>query len=172
LQIHCSVYSERTQYVLTQQSVGILDMEPPCTKHILSQYRGVCPQCIHVLTLSRSLATLPASAMTVRVLGYAGGKPAVFEVDRASPHSCISAAFLFRNLINPLLDSTGVSHARLTVKVPSQGSSCSPVFIKVMLLNRAFIINVLSGSHIYNCRARGVFTPLFQGYGPSAITRQ
>jgi hypothetical protein len=51
-------------------------------------------------------------------------------------------------------------------------SSCSPVFIKVMLLNRAFIINVLSGSHIYNCRARGVFAPLSQGYGPSAITRQ
>jgi hypothetical protein len=53
-----------------------------------------------------------------------------------------------------------------------RGSSCSPVFIKVMLLNRAFIINVLSGSHIYNCRARGVFAPLSQGYGPSAITRQ
>ena len=51
-------------------------------------------------------------------------------------------------------------------------SSCSPVFIKVMLLNRAFIINVLSRSHIYNCRARGVFAPLSQGYGPSAITRQ
>jgi hypothetical protein len=39
------VYSERTQHVLIQESVGILDMEPPCTKHILAQYRGVCPQC-------------------------------------------------------------------------------------------------------------------------------
>jgi hypothetical protein len=56
--------------------------------------------------------------------------------------------------------------------LPSAVSSCSPVFIKVMSLNRAFIINVLSGSHIYNCRARGVFAPLSQGYGPSAITRQ
>jgi hypothetical protein len=45
LQIHCSVYSERTQHVLIQESVGTLDMEPPCTKHILSQYRGICPQC-------------------------------------------------------------------------------------------------------------------------------
>jgi hypothetical protein len=45
LQIHYSVYSERTQYVLIQESVGTLDMEPPCTKHILAQYRGVCPQC-------------------------------------------------------------------------------------------------------------------------------
>ena len=43
LQIHCSVYSERTQHVLIQESVGILDMEPPCTKHILAQYRGCCP---------------------------------------------------------------------------------------------------------------------------------
>jgi hypothetical protein len=40
------VYSERTQHVLIQESVGILDMEPPCTKHILSQYREVCPQCL------------------------------------------------------------------------------------------------------------------------------
>jgi hypothetical protein len=39
------VYSERTQHVLIQESVGILDMDPPCTKHILAQYRGVCPQC-------------------------------------------------------------------------------------------------------------------------------
>ena len=45
LQIYCSVYSERTQQVLVQESVGILDMEPPCTKHVLAQYRGVCPQC-------------------------------------------------------------------------------------------------------------------------------
>jgi hypothetical protein len=45
LQIHYSVYSERTQYILIQESVGILDIEPPCTKHILAQYRGVCPQC-------------------------------------------------------------------------------------------------------------------------------
>ena len=45
LQIHCSAYSERTQHVLVQESVGILDMEPPCTKHVLAQYRGVCPQC-------------------------------------------------------------------------------------------------------------------------------
>jgi hypothetical protein len=45
LQIHCSVYSERTQHVLIQESVGILDMEPSCTKHVLAQYRGVCPQC-------------------------------------------------------------------------------------------------------------------------------
>ena len=44
LQIHCSVYSERTQHVLVRESVGILDMEPPCTKHVLAQYRGVCPQ--------------------------------------------------------------------------------------------------------------------------------
>ena len=31
LQIHCSVYSERTRHVLVQKSAGILDMEPPCT---------------------------------------------------------------------------------------------------------------------------------------------
>ena len=43
LQIHCSVYSERTQYVLAQENVGILDMELPCTVHILAQYRGFCP---------------------------------------------------------------------------------------------------------------------------------
>ena len=43
-QIHYSVYSERTQYVLIQASAGILDMEPPYAKHILAQYRGVCPQ--------------------------------------------------------------------------------------------------------------------------------
>jgi hypothetical protein len=45
LQIHFSVYSERTQYVLAQESVGILDLELPCTKHILAQYRGLCSQC-------------------------------------------------------------------------------------------------------------------------------
>jgi hypothetical protein len=39
------VYSERTQYVLIQERIGILDIEPPCTEHILAQYRGVCPQC-------------------------------------------------------------------------------------------------------------------------------
>jgi hypothetical protein len=43
--MHFSAYSERTQYVLAQESVGILDMELPCTKHILAQYRGLCPQC-------------------------------------------------------------------------------------------------------------------------------
>jgi hypothetical protein len=48
LQIHCSAYSERTQHVLVQESVGILDMEPPCTKHILAQYKGVCPQWLSV----------------------------------------------------------------------------------------------------------------------------
>jgi hypothetical protein len=51
LQIHCSVYSERTQHVLIQESVGILDMEPSCTKHVLAQYRGVCPQCENVAAL-------------------------------------------------------------------------------------------------------------------------
>jgi hypothetical protein len=35
---------KKTQYVLIQESAGILDMELPCTKHILAQYRGVCPQ--------------------------------------------------------------------------------------------------------------------------------
>ena len=44
LQTHCLVYSKRTQHVLIQGCVGILDMEPPCTKHVLTQYRGVCPQ--------------------------------------------------------------------------------------------------------------------------------
>ena len=39
------MYSERTQHVLIQESVGILDIEPPCTKHVLTQYREVCPQC-------------------------------------------------------------------------------------------------------------------------------
>ena len=38
------MYSERTQHVLIQESVGILDIESPCTKHVLTQYREVCPQ--------------------------------------------------------------------------------------------------------------------------------
>ena len=42
------MYSERTQHVLIQESVSILDMEPPCTKQVLSQYRGICPQCMLV----------------------------------------------------------------------------------------------------------------------------
>jgi hypothetical protein len=42
------VYWERTQHVLIQESVGILDIEPPCTKHELAQYRGVCPQWVVV----------------------------------------------------------------------------------------------------------------------------
>jgi hypothetical protein len=49
------VYSERTRRVLIQESVGILDMEPPCTKHILAQYRGLCPQCKHLLAQYREV---------------------------------------------------------------------------------------------------------------------
>jgi hypothetical protein len=35
---------KRTQYVLAQEIVSTLDMELPYTKHILAQYRGLCPQ--------------------------------------------------------------------------------------------------------------------------------
>jgi hypothetical protein len=39
------VYSKRTQYVLAQEIVGTLDKELPCTKHMLAQFRELCPQC-------------------------------------------------------------------------------------------------------------------------------
>ena len=45
------MYSERTQHVLIQESVGILDIEPPCTGHVLAQYREVCPQCWQLVNL-------------------------------------------------------------------------------------------------------------------------
>jgi hypothetical protein len=43
---------------VAQESVGILDMEPPCTKHILAQYRGVCPQWESLLFLSDCYVSL------------------------------------------------------------------------------------------------------------------
>jgi hypothetical protein len=39
--------------------VGILDMEQPCTKHILAQYRGVCPQC-KGLSINHGTDVLPS----------------------------------------------------------------------------------------------------------------
>ena len=56
-----------------------------------------------------------------KVLGYTDCKPAVVLVDRASPYSQVSAAFLLRNNVRNRLSPTRDSYARLTVAVPSQG---------------------------------------------------
>jgi len=58
---------------------------------------------------------------SLRILGYTNSTPTTFLVDRVSPHSHVSAAFLFKNSLDFLLDSTGRHHACLTVSVPSQG---------------------------------------------------
>lgn len=57
----------------------------------------------------------------LRILGYADMKPAVFAVDRASPESRVSAAFVFHNSLNTCLNSAGINHVRLSLKVPSRG---------------------------------------------------
>jgi hypothetical protein len=62
------VYSERTQHVLIQESVGILDTEPPCTKHVLAQCRGVCPQWVQVARDAEETA----DDYVMLLVGYAG----------------------------------------------------------------------------------------------------
>lgn len=57
----------------------------------------------------------------LRLLGYAQTKPCSFIVDRASPHSHVSAAFLFRYALHQRLDSTGKYCSHLTICVPTQG---------------------------------------------------
>jgi hypothetical protein len=61
------VYSERIQHVLIQEIIGILDMEPPCTKHVLAWYRGVCPQCVEFIAhANSSQKTYAASVLNHR----------------------------------------------------------------------------------------------------------
>lgn len=57
----------------------------------------------------------------LRILGYAGGNPALFTVDPSYPRSSFAPAFLYRNDINPKLDSEGCHCQTLTLSVPSLG---------------------------------------------------
>ena len=61
-QAHYSVYSERIQHVLTQVSVSTLDMKLLCTKHVLAQYRELCPQWEGRETTERTKAKAKARA--------------------------------------------------------------------------------------------------------------
>ena len=72
-------------------------------------------------TVTRFQYPITAAYCFTDYLGYADTRPAVFFEDRASPDSQVSAAFLFKHSLNPLLSSTGSHHAHLTVSVPSQG---------------------------------------------------
>ena len=58
---------------------------------------------------------------SLRLLGYTGSKPCSFVIDHASPHSQVSAAFLFQNSFHQHLDVTGYNHSYLGVCVPTQG---------------------------------------------------
>jgi hypothetical protein len=57
----------------------------------------------------------------LKVLGYANSQPCEFLLDRASPVSQVSAAFLFRNSFYSHLNSSARQYAYLTLAIPSRG---------------------------------------------------
>ena len=66
--------------------------------------------------------TQHATAMiSLSILGLVDGKPAKISIDQACPSSSISGAFLYRNDMNPLLDSSGLNHQKVTLSTPSLG---------------------------------------------------
>jgi hypothetical protein len=91
--------------------------------------------------------------MSFRILGYADAKPAVFEVDRATPRTHVSAAFLFHNSLNAQLNSAGVNCARLTIKVPSQGGYYTSLDLWLVCSVTQTADVVLGADWISACRA-------------------
>lgn len=93
--------------------------------------------------------------MTVlKLLGYADSKPCSFVLDPATPHSYVSAAFLFENSLHAALDSSGQYHARLSILVPSQGGYyiSTDLFLKSSVTCGNDI--VLGGDWLSSCRIK------------------
>jgi hypothetical protein len=77
--------------------------------------------CLTGLAASHFVCVPSSTTMSLQLLGYTDSNHCNFVVDRASPTSEVSAAFLFRTSLHCHLDSTGCQYARLTISVPSQG---------------------------------------------------
>jgi len=99
---------------------------------------------------------------SLRILGYANSTPTTFLVDRASPHSHVSAVFLFKNSLNFLLDSTGRHHACLTVSVPSQGGLYTSSNFRLLASAVCTADVVLGADWLALCRATTMNNVLLQ----------
>ena len=91
---------------------------------------------------------------TLRILGYANSKAATIVVDRASPRSLVSAAFLFNNDLNSSFDSTGCDFARLTILVPSEGGYYSSSSLSLQSSTMCVADVVLGADWLALCRIK------------------
>ena len=100
-----------------------------------------------------SHATSRSSTMdSLRVLGYANSTPAIFVVDRACPHSLVSASFLFHNSFHAKLDSTGCNYAHLKILVPTQGGYYTSPNIRLGSSVTCSVDVVLGADWLASCR--------------------
>lgn len=97
--------------------------------------------------------TQPPTMNSLRLLGYAESIPAVFAVDRASPHSQVSASFLFRNFLHAKLDSAGCNYACLMVLIPSQGGYYTSSSLQLASSVTCTAVDVILGADwLASCR--------------------
>ena len=94
----------------------------------------------------------------------------MFVVDRASPDSQVSAAFLFKHSINSLLDSTGSHHARLSVSIPSQGGYYTSGPFRLLSSVTCAADIVLGADWLASCRIATVHNAL-QRPAPETIAQ-
>jgi len=90
---------------------------------------------------------------SLQILGYANSKPATVLVDRTSPCSMASAAFLFSNSLNTSLDSKGRHQASLTLSIPSQGGYYTSTNFRVKSSARCSVDVVLGADWLVAVRA-------------------
>jgi hypothetical protein len=99
------------------------------------------------------LTCVPSSTtMSIQLLGYADSNPCNFVVDRASPTSQVSTAFLFRTSLHCHLDSTGCQYARLTISVPSQGGVYTSTSLHLLTSATCAADVVLGADWLAACR--------------------
>ena len=91
---------------------------------------------------------------TLRILGCANSKAATIVVDRASPRSQVSAAFLFNNDLNSLFDSTGCDFAHLAILVPSEGGYYSSSSLSLQSSTTCVADVVLGADWLAPCRIK------------------
>jgi hypothetical protein len=134
----------------------------------LAMSHGRAPMALGTAPVSTT--SLATTMSLLRILGYADSKPAVFVVDRASPHSQVSAAFLYHNSLNTTLNSNGHNEAYLTISVPSQGGYYKSSRLRLNSSVSCTVDIVLGADWLALCRV-SAGTDALQHPAPESVQR-